>query len=212
MHFKMILDGLRFSPYVTFHPFKGFWELCREKRGNARSASVILFGVIVVLTLRRQWTAFMFNYNEASRFNIVVQVMSVLLPFMLWCISNWCITTLMDGEGSFTDIYTMSAYALLPVIFLNVPMIILSNVISLNEGMIYYFLDSLSLLWSGMLFLFGLMTIHQFTVAKTLATAAIALVGMVVIIFLFVLFFALNQQIINFVIIFYKELALRYDW
>ena len=212
MNAKAVVDGLRFSTYVMTHPFKGFWELRREKRGNVLSATAILFILIIILLFRRQWTGFIFNPNKVENLNLAIQVSSILLPFILWCISNWCITTLMDGEGNFTDIFITSAYALVPLIIFNIPMVILSNAISLNEGMFYTLLDSLSILWTVMLFLFGLMTVHQFTMAKTIATAAIAIAGMIIIVFLFLLFFALVQQMINFIIVLYKELALRYDW
>lgn len=53
------------------------------------------------------------------------------------------------------------------------------------------------------------MTIHQYTVGKTLLTVLIAIVGMAAILFLFLLFFALIQQLMNFLYIFYKEMTLR---
>ena len=33
-----IVKGLRYSTYVIFHPFKGFWDLKHEKKGNLESA------------------------------------------------------------------------------------------------------------------------------------------------------------------------------
>jgi hypothetical protein len=73
---------------------------------------------VLVLIMRRQLTGFLVNTNEISDMNILIQFSYVILPFIVWCVSNWSITTLIDGEGSFKDIYITTAYALLPLIIL----------------------------------------------------------------------------------------------
>ena len=209
---KDLLEKLKFSTYVIFHPFKGFWELKKEKKGNYASAGILVALLVVVFIIRRQLTGFIFNTNDVNEMNIFFEISGVLLPFILWCIANWCITTLMDGEGNFKEIVITTAYAITPLILINIPLVILSNIITINDGSIYYFLDAVALLWTGALLVFGLMTIHEFTFSKTILTAIIAIVGMIIIVFIGLLFFALVQQIANFLGIIYRELALRYNW
>ncbi len=209
---KDLFKKLKFSTYVIFHPFKGFWELKKEKKGNYASAGILIALLVFVFIARRQLTGFIFNTNDINNLNIIFEITGVLLPFFLWCIANWCITTLMDGEGNFKEIVLTSAYAITPLILINIPLIIMSNIITINEGALYYFFDTVAILWTVALLVFGLMTIHEFTLGKTILTALIAIVGMVVIIFIGLLFFALVQQIVNFVGIIYRELALRYNW
>ena len=107
-----MLHGLRYSLYVVFHPFKGFWDLKHEKKGNVFSAWVLVASLILLYILRRQMTGFILNFNILNEMNIFVEILSVLVPLGLWCLSNWCITTLVDGEGSFRDIFVTTAYAL----------------------------------------------------------------------------------------------------
>lgn len=209
---KDLFEKLKFSTYVIFHPFKGFWELKKEKKGNYASAGILIALLVFVFIARRQLTGFIFNTNDINNLNIIFEITGVLLPFFLWCIANWCITTLMDGEGNFKEILLTSAYAITPLIIINIPLIIMSNLITINEGSLYYFFDTVAVLWTVALLVFGLMSIHEFTLGKTILTALIAIVGMAVIIFIGLLFFALVQQIANFVGILYRELALRYNW
>ena len=68
--------------------------------------------------------------------NIVLEFCSILIPFMLWVIVNWSLTTLMEGKGTFKDIYIASAYAFTPVIILNIPATIISNFLIAEEGVI----------------------------------------------------------------------------
>lgn len=204
-----VLNSLRYSFYIIFHPFDGFWCSKREKKGNAKAATILLFLVVVTYILIRQLTGFIFNYNEPEKLNILSETLSIVIPFLLWCVSNWGITTLMDGEGTLKDIYITSAYALVPLILLNIPLIVMSNIITIEEGSLYFVINSFAVIWAAFLMFIGIMTIHQYSVAKTILTILIAVVGMAGIIFLVLLFFALIQQFINFVYIFYKEFALR---
>ncbi|NCU25231.1 DUF1282 domain-containing protein [Candidatus Nomurabacteria bacterium] len=203
------MDSLRYSLYVIFHPFDGFWCAKREEKGDMKAATIILAVVVVTYILLRQLTGFIFNYNEPKDLNILSETLSIIIPFLLWCAANWGITTLMDGEGTLKDIYIASAYSLVPLIIINIPLLLLSNIIVLEEGNLYYVISSFAVIWTGFLLFTGTMTIHQYTIGKTVLTIIIAIIGMAGIIFLLLLFFALIQQLINFVYIFYKEFTLR---
>ena len=207
-----ILDGLWYSFYVIFHPFKGFWDLKKEKKGNLRSAVALVMALILVFICRRQFTGYLFNNTVASEMNVLSEISSVVLVFLLWCVSNWCITTLVDGEGSLQDIIITTAYALTPLILINIPLILLSNVMVLDEAAFYTLFDTISMVWFGFLLLIGILTVHQFSMGKTIVTIGIALLGMVVIVFIVILLFALIQQFINFGILFFRELGVRQNW
>ena len=206
---SQMLKGFRYSLYLIFHPFKGFWDLKHEKKGNVYSAWLIVALLSVLLILRRQFTGFILNFNKQNEMNVFVEILSVLAPLGLWCLSNWCITTLVDGEGSFKDIFITTSYALTPLVLINIPMLLLSNVMIVEETVFYTVLDALSILWTGLLILIGIMTVHQFTMPKTIATIAVAVVGMVIILFLILLFVSIIQQIVSFVDLLWTEMTMR---
>lgn len=37
-----LLKELRYSLYVTVHPFKGYWEIKHERKGSLRTAGILL--------------------------------------------------------------------------------------------------------------------------------------------------------------------------
>lgn len=204
-----VLQSLRYSLYLIFHPFDGFWDLKHEKKGNLKTAMLIVAMVIVTFILRRQLTGFILNENKLRELNIIVEILSVVLPFFLWCVANWCLTTLMDGEGSFKDIVITSAYALVPLVLINIPLIIFSNVITLEEAAFYTFFDILSLAWTLLLLFLGTSVVHQYSLLKTFLTSICIVIGMGLIIFIALLFSSLLQQMYSFVYTIYKEIALR---
>ena len=165
--------------------------------------------MIVVFILRRQLTGFVINTNDVSEMNILVQFSYVLLPLFLWCAANWAITTLMEGEGTIKEIFITTCYALTPVILMNIPMLILSNVLALDEMSVYTLLGTVSIIWAVCLLIVGIQTIHQFSMGKTIATMLIAVLGMAVLAAIGLLFISLIQQMVNFVEISIFEISMR---
>ena len=91
---------------------------------------------------------FIFNSNDLAKINILLEFCSVLIPFMLWVIVNWSLTTLMEGKGTFKDIYIASAYAFTPIILINIPVTIVSNYLIAEEGVLVFSFIAISLLWA----------------------------------------------------------------
>lgn len=203
------LKEARYSLHVAFHPFDGFWDLKYENKGKLRIALVILLAVTVTMILKRQYAGYVVNFNHPLELNSFDELKYIVLPFLLWCVANWSLTTLMDGEGKFQEIVIATGYAMLPLILIYLPNMLLSNVITLREASFYYLLESAAALWFVWLLFIGTMTVHQYTVTKTIMTMLLTVVVMGVIIFLGLLFFSLIQQIVSFVYTIYQELSLR---
>lgn len=205
----MRLELWTYPFYVLFHPFKGFWDVKYERMGKLRIAFAILALLTVTFILERQYAGFLVNDNDPRHLNSLNELKYLVVPYFLWCVSNWCLTTLMDGEGKFREILIVTGYSLLPMILIHLPNMVFSNVIILRESAFYYFLNSLAFLWFVWLLFVGTMTVHQFTVTKTLVTMGLTLVVAGVIVFLGLLAFSLVNQIASFVMTIYHELSFR---
>jgi len=200
---------LKYSLYTATHPLDGFWDLTHEKRGSIAAANVIVFTAVIIEILRITLTSFQFVKINMESFNAIIVLMSILLPIFLWTVANWSLTTLMDGKGTMGDIYMAIAYALVPTVIINAIMIILSQVITFEEGAIYWFLAGLSTLWTGILILAGMMMVHDYSIGKTLFSSLLTVVGMGVMVFIFVIFFSLVSDAIAYFVSLYKEVLFR---
>ena len=159
--------------------------------------------------MARQYTGFIFNYNDVRRLNIYMEFVSVLLPFLLWCFVNLALTSLVDGKGSFKDIFVTTAYGLVPVVLMRIPLIALSNVITLQEGAFYYALNTISVLWAGFLVFTGIQTIHEYDFKANFFTCVLTGVGMGLVVFICLLFVNVLAQTIGFLNTVYMELTFR---
>ena len=200
---------LRYSMYVAVHPLDGFWDLTHEKRGSIAAANVIIFASVVVEILRLTLTSFQFVEVNMESFNAVIVLMRILLPVFLWTVANWSLTTLMDGKGRMGDIYMAIGYALAPSLIINAIMIILSQVITFEEGAVYWFMAGVSTLWTGILILAGMMMVHDYSIGKTIVSSLLTVVGMGVIVFIFVIFFSLVSDAVAYFVSLYKEILFR---
>lgn len=200
---------LKYCFHVIFRPFDGFWDLQRENRGSLRAASTLVLLTIITYIFRRQYTAFLFNFNDINQLNIMLEIASVLIPFLLWCIANWCLTTLADGEGTFIDIIIATSYALTPIIIINLPLIPISYMITAEEGAFYYLLITISLLWSCGLIIVSTMVTHQYSLNKTFLIIIGIIIGIAIMIFIGLLLTSVIQQIVGFFYVIYREIMFR---
>jgi len=205
----MLREMTRFPFYVLLHPFQGFWDMKYENRGKLRVALTILLFLTIATILLRQYAGFVVNFNYPYDLNSIGELQNIVLPFLLWCVANWSLTTLMDGEGKFKEIVMSAGYALLPLVLMRFGNTLLSNIITLREAAFYYLFDTLAAIWFVWLLFIGTMTIHQYTVIKTMVTMLLTLFVMGILMFLGLLFFSLLQELLGFVYAIYTELSLR---
>ena len=195
---KTFWEELIYANHVIFHPFDGFWDLKHEYRGSVRASLVWI--VIAILTFYYQsvGTGYIFNPYQGNS-TILIQLTAVLVPVLLWTVSNWCLTTLFDGEGSFKDIFVATSYALVPIPILIIPSVIISNFSLATEATIINLLVSIAFIWCGLLIFFGTMVTHDYTFSKNVITSLGTIVGMGVIMFIGILFSTLLAKIVSFI-------------
>ena len=203
------VSSLRYSLYVITHPFDGFWDLTHEKRGSVAAATTFLVLFLLTRVIKLLCTSFQFILAPVQYINIFEEMGSLLLPFLILCLANWAMTTLFDGKGRFMDIYIAMCYALVPYILIQLPMVLVSNMLTYEEGSFYTVLLSVSVVWCVFLAFVGLMEVHDYGPGKTFIFLIVTVFGAAVIIFLILVFFSLLSDAAAFFISFYREIVYR---
>ncbi|MCR5770079.1 MAG: YIP1 family protein [Butyrivibrio sp.] len=201
--------SLKYIFHLIFHPFDGFWDLKFEKRGSLGASLTIVILTIITLSIEKQGTGFLYNMNRLSELNIVVDILTIVLLYVLWCTANWCTTSLMEGKGRMIDILIAVGYSFAPIVLVRLPLVAVSHVITSNEGSFYLVFKTISVMWALLLLFLGTMITHQYSVKKTIATCIITVIGMGIIMFIGLLFFNVIGRMITFVATIYKELRFR---
>ncbi len=160
--FKHYLKTLKYSLYMILHPFDGSWDLIHEKRGSMAAAHTIVILALLTNIWDMRFSNFMVNNTRWSEVNILMRLASILVPLFIWVLSNWCLTTLFDGKGRFGDIYMATAYSFTPYVLIGIPMIIVSNIVTKEEGVFYTYFNVFALIWCVFLILCAMMMIHDY--------------------------------------------------
>ena len=203
------VQSLRYSLHVITHPFDGFWDLIHEQRGTLAAAHTFLILFLVVRVMKLILTSFQFINAPIQYLNILEQAASLALPFLVLCIANWAMTTLFEGKGRFRDIYMAMCYALVPYILIQLPMVIISNGLTFEEGSIFTVMLAVSVIWCAFLAFVGLMQVHDYGPGKTMIFIIVTIVGAMVIIFLVLTFFSLLSDAIAYFVSLYREIVYR---
>ena len=206
---RRYIASLRYSLHVITHPFDGFWDLVHEKRGSIAAANTFLILFLLTRVLKLMCTSFQFVSVSAQYINVFEEMGSLAFPFIILCVANWAMTTLFDGKGRFRDIYMAMCYALVPYILIQLPMVIISNGLTFEEGSIFSIMLSVSVIWCCFLVFIGLMQVHDYGPGKTLIFLVVTVVGAMVIIFLVLTFFSLLSDAIAYFVSLYREIVYR---
>lgn len=207
---SLYFNLIKFPSYIIFHPFDGYDELKRYKKGKPWVATlfIVLFAFFRIFVYVNE--SIIINNRNPHNLNTIQEIFTVLLLIFLFVVGNWSITTLMEGKGNMKEIFMVTGYSLFPVLIIGFPSVILSNYLTKEEMGIYTLLMGSGYALTGIMLFFGILNIHEYGLLKTILTFLFTVVAMLFMIFLGLLFFDLIQQFIAFIISIYDELRLRY--
>lgn len=201
--------SFKFAFYCMTHPLDGYWDLTHEKRGSLAVANTILILTLVARITSLQFTSFIFNQVYWPEVNIFLYLGSIVFPLALWVVGNWALTTLFDGKARLPQIYMATCYAMLPYPLFQFPLIIFSNVVTVNEAEFYTLINTIVLLFCGIYIVVAMMQIHEYTMSKTILFTAFSIFAMLVIVFILLLFFSMISQGIAYFVSIVREILFR---
>ena len=206
---QTLKSELLYAFRVIYHPFDGFWEIKMQKRGTMRSATLLLAAVVLTFCYKEVGTGWLFRAVDIEDVNLLITVLTVLIPLVLWCSASWGLTTLFGGKGKMKDIYIMTCYSMFPLIFANIVTTIMSKGMVLEEQDFMAFVTTVGFAWMAGLIFAGSLTIHEYQFNKNLLMIVASIVGMGVMMFLALLFVTVGQKMIEFFITVYEEIVYR---
>ncbi len=194
---------------LFFHPVDTFSDVKFEGRGSLALANLLAFLYFLEQMISFTMTGYLFNPNDAAQFNLLVIAAQTVVVLLLWSVCNWSSCTLLEGEGTFRQIWIATCYALMPLVLGQPILLLLSQVMSLTEEMFLSAATAVLQGWSLLLLFLGMMVVHQFTVARTVGSVIITVVLIAAVAFLALLSFSIFQQLTAFIGTIAAELAGR---
>jgi len=206
---KKVFSFYALPLYVMVRPFSGFYSMKYEKQGSLKLAFFNFLMVCISVSFMNQYSSIVVNQRNPRTINSLVEFATLTGALILFCVSNWAVTSLTDGEGRFKDIVMMMCYAMTPIVLSFIPMTIISNVLTVDEGAFYFMVVSVAIFWFMVLVFAGLVTIHNYSASKAVTTILLTFVALLIIVFLITLLLTLWQQLTLFIRSLYTEIVFR---
>ena len=118
-------------------------------------------------------------------------------------------TTLFDGKGRLGQVYMATCYCFTPYPLMQLPLMIFSNFVTVDEREFYSVLSAVSLVWCALLIIAAMGQIHEYSAAKNILFMVATLFAMLVMVFILMLFFSMISQGVAYFISLGKELLFR---
>ncbi|TNJ65666.1 DUF1282 domain-containing protein [Paenibacillus hemerocallicola] len=206
---KEFITQFKHMFYLLKHPIDGFSALRYEQKGGYLSAIILLIGAYAAIVIMRLFTSFSFNMVEIRRVNIIAILLQFLLIWLGWVISNYLVSSIYRGEGRFKDVFVGSAYALIPVILIGIPLAIISNVMTTSELAIYDFLENVLYIWTAAMIFWKIQSLQNYSVGETIVNIILTLVAFMTLAILALVVLGLSSDLKDFIYEVYQEVRLR---
>lgn len=207
--FAKYWDSLKFALYCMTHPLDGYWDLTHEKRGTYAAANTILILTLIIRVMKLRYTSFLFLEVYWEDLNIFLYLASILFPLALWVVGNWGLTTLFDGKGRLGQVYMATCYGFAPYPLIQLPLLLVSNVVTVDEGAFYSVVSVISLIYAALLIVAAMGQIHEFSAGKNILFTFATGFAMLVMVFLLMIFFSMISQGVAYFISLGKEFLFR---
>ena len=191
------------------HPFDAVYYVRYDKKIKIYNAFIALAVLLGIYLLSLVFTGFLFTDVVLEKTILLKELTKVILPIVLFIVSNYLISSLMSGEGSFKSITINTMGSLMPIIVMMPFIILVSNVLTLNEGFLYYFPLVVMFLWTFVLLFVVIKETHNFSVKKTIVNLLLTLLMMFVLVIVIILLYLVFSQLIGFFVDLFKEVIFR---
>lgn len=202
-------DKWKYVFYTVSHPADGYYWIRHRERGSVWIAFLLVILFSFSFSINRTAASFIVNDVDPLEVDALTELMAVLLLYILFAVSNWSITCLMEGEGRMKDILIAIGYAMVPMIVCFNIGTIVSQLVAQNEEAFYFMIVAVGIAYGLFMMLIGIMQVHNYTLGKTLVTIFLTFIAMFIIIFIILLFVDLITQVYSFLHSIYQELIFR---
>lgn len=203
-----LLEQLKHAFYILKHPLDGFSDIRFRSMGGYTSAIILLLLVVCMVLVKIYLTSFTFQPVQIGSININSILTVSTVVWVSWVICHYLIGSIKHGQARFKDVFVGSAYALLPVFLLGLPLAILSNIMTINESSIYGFFNALMVIWSAALFFWMVQALQNYSVGETIINILLTLFSMIMLWVLIFIILGLSSETIDFIVTLYREVTM----
>ena len=129
---------LLFAAYMLRHPVDGFYELKKGRAGTVFSASLLCLFAFVIFLADTLFCGFLFRTADPRNTPLLSLVVLFAGALGLFIVGNTLVSSVGSGEGNLRRVFVMTAYSLSPYVVFMPVLLLLTYVLTLNEGFLIW--------------------------------------------------------------------------
>ncbi|KLU39578.1 MAG: YIP1 family protein [Limnochordia bacterium] len=205
-HSTLLRDVL-YVRHMLRHPIDAVYDLRHHLRGSVLSATILYLLALGVWLADSIFTARLFNANAFAYTwqNPLIVTSLVMIPTALFVVGNYFISSINDGEGTFVNVYTVTAYALSAYILATPWITLLSHGLTLNEAFLHALARAVVGGYTFVLVFIAIKEVHGYTVGDTIKNLALTACFMVLAVLAMAILYLMWNQLVRFVVTLIEE-------
>ena len=205
---KLLKDVLNVFDMMK-HPLDNFYDLKVGTKGSVISAVIIYIAVTFVFCLDMLFRGYLFAPENLSSLSLLPVLLMLVVPLMLFVVGNSMVASINDGEGSFKNIFVITAYSLSPYLLITPFVVIASYGVTFNESFILDLIWFVGVAWSAVLLFIGIMRTHDYNVGETVKNILITLFFMLMAVVAAAIMYVMWNTLISFISSVFVEVDFR---
>ena len=191
------------------HPLDNFYDLKVGSKGSVISAVIIYIAVTVVFCFDMLFRGYLFAPENLSSLSLLPVLLMLVVPLMLFVVGNSMVASINDGEGSFKNIFVITAYSLSPYLIITPFVVIASYGVTFNESFILDLVWFVGVAWSAVILFIGIMRTHDYTVSETIKNIFITLFFMLMAVVAAAIMYVMWNTLVSFISSVFVEVDFR---
>lgn len=188
-------------PFRLFKkPIDGYYDLKREKASSNLVGFIYLGLFFFSYILNIYATNFLFNNHIVAEIDLFEEIIRIFVPFTLWVLANYLVSSIRDGEGKLKDIFQATSITLLPMIIVYPILVILSYGLTYNEAFVYDLVLYLGLAFTGVYLFLMVKEIHFYDIKPTIKNILITLFTAIMIMAVVIIVYFLLNEVVGVII------------
>lgn len=191
---------LRIILGCIFDPVEGFRTIRDHRKDFDYVVPLLIYFLVLVSRIVSLFvTHYPFRNYDISGINLSMEFVVLLVPLLTWVVGNYLVTTIRSGEVKMREVFSASAYCMLPYVILTIPLAVVSNIMSLSSVGIYNGVNTLMWVWIGILFFVSTMSMNSYGFIETIKIVLISLFACVFMWVVIAMIFMLGNRVVEFV-------------
>ena len=201
-----LINELKYLLKIFKKPKDVFYDIKFGLKIRTRTAWG-LFIVFILINIFGDYfiRGYLFRSTNVKDMNFAFELLRWGLIILLFVIGNYLVSTLQSGEGFFRDIFIGTMISFAPIILFKIPVDIISNFLTYNEGYLYQILNGLLWAWSFVNLIIMISQIHNYKLGEFILNVILTFLAVVIMVLLYLVFYILTMQFIQFIIGLFRE-------